>query len=329
MTKFYCKLIFVFSLLLSLNFILASDELIFSIDLIRHGDRNPCSDLPKFPYEWKEGLENLTAEGTLQLLKLGQQLKKEYQEDYHLLPSSFNKELVYVRSTDFNRTKESAKALLNGLYPEAPIPIETVKINDDDLLITKPSWNPFSLFTLYWYKRNISKEVEQTYSASFPYLESLTGLAIKNMEDLDTLIDNLSIRMIKNIPLPKGLDKNQAINLTHAIDKYTLQLFQRDELTSPMGRTFLDNVGSLFKNSKTGKSKLKYALFAGHDSTIMAVMNELRMPLQERPPYASRLNFSLLKNGSEYHVRVNYNGKDIIMGKCGGPICPLDQFLTI
>jgi len=32
------------------------DKLIFAIDVIRHGDRNPTIDIPTEPHHWVEGL---------------------------------------------------------------------------------------------------------------------------------------------------------------------------------------------------------------------------------------------------------------------------------
>lgn len=44
-------------------------QLVFAIDLIRHGDRNPIQDLPKSPMLWQSGLVSARS-GTVNQLNL-------------------------------------------------------------------------------------------------------------------------------------------------------------------------------------------------------------------------------------------------------------------
>lgn len=317
------KMIFTLYCFLTCFSLQAIDHLIFSVDLIRHGDRTPGSELQKSAYPWKEGLGNLTAQGVQQERTLGAQMRNEYQE-------KFRENLIYARSTDMPRTKESLKALFGTLFPGATIPIDSVKREDDDLLLVRPSRNPISFIKLYFFKRESWKEVEQKLASHLPLIRSSTGHSIEDLDDLDTLADILSIRQLHKIPLPKELTSDVAEKIVSLSEQYAVNLFKRDEVSEPAGRHFLDTVGHFFQEAKAKKTELKYVFYMGHDSSLMAVLNTLKVPFTERPPYASRLNFSLLRGGDgEYHVRMNYNGKDLVIGRCGGPICPLSQFLTI
>ncbi|XP_006763930.1 PREDICTED: testicular acid phosphatase [Myotis davidii] len=90
---------------------------------------------------WPRGLGQLTAEGVRQQLELGRFLRSRYEA---FLSPEYRREEVYVRSTDFDRTLESAQANLAGLFPEAgpgrpeaawrPIPVHTVPVTEDKLL---------------------------------------------------------------------------------------------------------------------------------------------------------------------------------------------------
>ncbi len=44
---------------------------VFSLDVIRHGDRTPLSTIPTAPYDWPEGMGQLTAKGMEQEYQLG------------------------------------------------------------------------------------------------------------------------------------------------------------------------------------------------------------------------------------------------------------------
>lgn len=93
----------------------ANEKLIFSVDIIRHGDRNPTSQLPKSYLSLQGGLGELTKKGNLQEKKLGEVLRKKYIYEYHLLPEIYDSNSMYVRSTDTARTIKSANSLLLGL----------------------------------------------------------------------------------------------------------------------------------------------------------------------------------------------------------------------
>ncbi|MFO0319717.1 MAG: histidine phosphatase family protein, partial [Neisseriaceae bacterium] len=91
-------------ILISLSSFLAYADrtLIFAIDIIRHGDRTPTTEIPKDPYSWQEGLGELTANGMKQEFNLGKNLRNKYVVQYKLLPAKYNNDFIYVRSSDYN-----------------------------------------------------------------------------------------------------------------------------------------------------------------------------------------------------------------------------------
>lgn len=77
---------------------------------------------------------------------MGKYLRRRYKE---LIPDNvFPNNLVYVQSSDFDRTKTSAQAALAGLFPPVkdqiwnndllwqPIPIHSIPMKDDNLIYT-------------------------------------------------------------------------------------------------------------------------------------------------------------------------------------------------
>ncbi|XP_059502334.1 lysosomal acid phosphatase-like [Stegostoma tigrinum] len=119
----------------------------------RHGDRSPIHTFKTDPYkpkDWPQGFGQLTQVGMRQQYELGQFLRERYKD---FLNSSYDRQEIYIRSTDIDRTLMSAEADLAGLYPPhgqqvfltnlnwQPIPVHTVPTTDDRLQNeTKNCW---------------------------------------------------------------------------------------------------------------------------------------------------------------------------------------------
>ena len=103
------------------------------LKIYRHGDRAPTGPYPTDPNTnesaWPVEYGELTNEGTRQHYILGQFLRYRY---FTLLPARYSPKQVYVRSTDVDRTMESAEANLAGLYPPVPQDKWNAQLN----------WNP-------------------------------------------------------------------------------------------------------------------------------------------------------------------------------------------
>lgn len=318
------KLIFYFFILIfSVNPIsaFAKEELIFSIDLIRHGDRTPIHQIPKAYFYWKEGLGELTKKGVEQEKELGKKLRIKYIKDDHLLPDYYSEKTIYVRSTDKNRTIKSAEALLLGLYPphtrspfNRKIPIHVMPNYLDNLLVVRPK------------KANFIAQKIDNLHFELDHWRKVTGIPLTNLKQLNLLADNLRIRKLHHIPLPAGISESDA-NEIIAFSEYKItNSFKSKSLTAPMGNYFLKAVDNYFKLAVKHRTQLRYVLFSGHDSSIMGVMNTLQSPLEKMPSYAARLNFSLVKNANKFYVKISYNDNPIYIPACKNDVCTLHQF---
>ncbi|XP_057551253.1 lysosomal acid phosphatase isoform X2 [Hippopotamus amphibius kiboko] len=153
--QFGCSRAALLQLLLGVNLMVMppaqARSLRFVTLLYRHGDRSPVKTYPKDPYQediWPQGLGQLTKEGMLQHWELGQALRQRY---HGFLNTSYHRQEVYVRSTDFDRTLMSAEANLAGLFPPdgmqrfspniswQPIPVHTVPIAEDRVRLASSS----------------------------------------------------------------------------------------------------------------------------------------------------------------------------------------------
>ena len=145
---------------------------------------------------------------------------------------------------------------------------------------------------------------------------------------MKSLGDNLYIRTLHHLPLPKGLSPQDATIIISIHNWAAVNEFRYRQITYPTGHVFLATITNYFNQAIQQKTTLKYVLFSAHDSTIMTVMNTLGTPVNTVPPYASDLNFSLFQNDKHYYIRVSYNNKLITIPACGGNTCSLEQFYS-
>ncbi len=326
---------------------LAEERLIFAVDVLRHGDRTPTINIPKAPYHWKEGLGQLTAKGMQQEYFLGANLRKIYVDKYHLLPSHYAVETLYVRSSDVDRTLMSAQSFLMGLYPLGtgpslsksripalpqlfqPIPIHTIAKDQDNLLIT---WTKSPVFKEYLKKYVYStaewKEKTTKLTPKFTKWSQATGIKITELFQLISLGDTLYINQLYQVPLPAGLTSKDAQEIIDAGRWAFTTAFKSQEIGKNTGNTLLRTIANYLQEVAVGKTQIKYLLFSSHDSTQLSLMSAMAAPLKEVPPYAADLNFSLFEHGKNtYYVKIYFNGKKVIIPGCNkSNICSLAEF---
>lgn len=322
----------------------AEDKLIFAIDIIRHGDRTPTDDIPNSPYTWPQGLGQLTAQGMQQEYQLGLAMHKRYIEQNHLLPKHYFATTMYVRSSDFNRTLMSAQSLLLGLYPLGsgpnlpgseqsalpgnyqPIAIMSVRAATEDLLLPTSNEKAFQAAeTKYVYSQKAWLQKQASLKNKLAKWQQLTGCHMTKLQSVIVLGDNLFIRKLHHIPLPAGINDETADEIIAAGQWAMVNRFKPREVGEEASRQLLARISKELTNASLQKSDLKYILFSGHDTTLLAVMSALQNPLTEQPRYASNLNFSLYQNEKNYFVKVTFNDKPVQIPGCGS-VCTLTQF---
>lgn len=326
----------------------AAEKLIFAIDVIRHGDRTPATDMPSAPHEWPEGLGELTSLGMQQEYQLGTGMRSLYVDKYHLLPANYTNGTMYIRSTDYDRTLESAQSLLMGLYPPGtgpvmpdngvpalpnasqPLPIHTVPQETDTLLIPYNTAAEYQQL-LQQYVMNTPEWQTKTQSLQpkFQAWSEATGLHITNLLELAVLGDILNVEQIHNVPVPAGLSAEDAQQIIDARQWSMVHATANINVAAAIGQNLLKAIVADLQMASQQKSALKYVLFSAHDSTLLAEMSLLNTPLDEVPHYASDLNFLLFEEKPDtYVVKINFNGQLIQIPGCN-TACPLNQFIAL
>lgn len=334
-------------LCISVNAYSQHEKLIFAVDVIRHGDRTPTHELPNVPYPWSGGLGQLTPTGMNQEFKLGSEFHKRYILDTSLLPSRYSKETIYVRSSDVDRTLMSAQCALMGLYPlgKGPmmspnsntpalpgahqvIPVHTVPMTDDALLVPNHDPQMFNeIMKKHVTNRADWQEKTSALQPQFKRWSQLTGFKVTHLADLIHLADNLYIRQLNQLPLPKGMTGQDAQTIMDAGQWAFTTAFKPNEVGRLTGQTLVATIADYMHQVSEQKTKLKFVLFSGHDTTILSALSALGAPLTNPPRYASDLNFSMYEAGiGKYVVKVTLNGKAIQIPGCNNKECTLKQF---
>jgi len=307
-------------------------QVLFAIDLIRHGDRTPIREIPSSPYSWPEGLGNLTQAGQDQQRELGKRVRAEYVTEYEILPPEYDPNLLKVRSTQYQRTILSAKAFLEGLYskPESvSIPVETIQKTQDPLL---PPYGLHSLADLQNLLENSgdrARHLSEALKSKINPWRASTGLSLTSADDLLLLGDNLFIRGIYHVPFPKDLDPADIDTLQEISHVAIVENCSSRDAFVKMGRNFLQTVLQSAENVTHLKTQQRVQLYFAHDATILGVTSALGVRQKELPHYASRLNFLVLRSTEGTRILTSFNGVTTHPPACQTASCTLKEFKVI
>lgn len=326
----------------------AHEKLIFTIDVVRHGDRTPLIASPEMEKLWPQGLGQLTPRGMRQEYDLGKILRQRYVHEYHLLPEHYNINTMTVRSSGMARTMMSAQSLLFGLYPLGtgpslndtsralpnglqPIPIITVPCKQDSLLVPNYDKAAFKKFLkTYIFNSPDWIQKDQALKSRYPTWSNVFGMQIKNLFDLIIISDRLFIERLYNVPAPEGLQEQDADMIIEAGKWAMFNIVNHPKWALNAGSKLAQTIKHEMNLAKNQDRPLKYLLFVAHDTTLVAQLKLLGQKIDDIPPYTSDLNYSLFDMGSSnYEVRVTYNQKPLYIKQCGGNSCTLSEFINL
>ncbi len=343
LTKNILNLLLIFSIISLSNFIFpasafAQEKLIFALDVIRHGDRTPTNDIPNATYHWPEGRGQLTPTGMQQEYQLGTRLRKKYVTATKLLPRHYANDIIYVRSSDVDRTLMSAQAVLLGLYPLGtgprlphssqfalpngfqPIPIHTVPKDKEDLLIPWTESQFKDLLKKYVYPTAEWQQKTAELQPKFASWSKATGITITDLYQLKSLGDALYINNLYRIPPPVGLSETDMQQIIATKSWIMVTGFKSPEIGKITGSQLLKTITDYLQQARpqkadqqevsSQKTNLKYVLFSSHDTTMFSLMSAMSAPIYEVPGYASNINFALYEVGSGGEKNGNKNKSD-------------------
>jgi len=295
---------------------------------------------------WKGGcvLKQLTPKGALQHLKLGSTLRNIYVNKMKFLPQTLVEGVLYARSTDTWRTKQSAASLLTGLYPESsrapdqtyipleihPDEVETMAEHPDECpklerMEKELYQDPKYLKHYHLASKKISK-FQKILQAEGEYFR---------IPDTIGLQDLVVTRFCHGFKLPcrdnKCITKDEVLEMSnHVNEGYEILRFGlpgSDMVNRLAFGLFLGELIAHLSRKVNGDGLVKMEYFSAHDDTIHGILGNLLVTNAAFPSYASNFLVELWREDDHYFVRIFYNGEIIRTKWCNFEQgCPFDVF---
>ena len=312
---------------------------------LHHTIHNTLASNAFSPYLWHGtcAVGQLTERGIEQHLTLGRALMKVYGTAHGLLPAVLDSpDKVYVRATDYPRTRQSAISLLAGAWDAAhrtaetrqlrmevyPSVVETLVESGDSCPRVKklmeaqkstPEWKA--------HLKNVSKALTR--------MNAITG---HNLDGVFKHSDVLHTRLCHNKSLPcrDGQCVSQA-DLQAVHDGANFEMIHQyatDEIARLGIGIFVQELRDRIVAAGTAKRPL-LALYGAHDFTHALLIQALHLGVESWPPYASHMVFELWQpstRAAPAAVRLVYNGDVMRVPGCtvaGGTACSLAELDTI
>ena len=293
------------------------NNLYFVFTTFRHGARKTYKDVDFFGnYDNEVGA--LTKYGRIQHLEIGKKYRKRYS---NFLNMSFNKNELYIRSSDIERTLISTEKELEGFFNKS--------INRSNFVIVKDGFYFMNLYHLdskekeemekYFEscrKRILAKDYQYIFDNEIrPILKGCYG--INNVTDMPFFRDSVISSYFEYIYGNNSKNKfgNCSIeNITKIYDycvDYYNSLRGWDEYAAYMFYKLYQHIFEYMYNAINGTSKIKMIMIGGHGNTLGPFMDFLDglkiIPRSHFPHYACNLVIELRKYNEDFYMEFYYN----------------------
>lgn len=310
----------------------ARDRLVYSVWVVRHGDRTPFSHPPfkQLEYRWAS-YGQLTPEGMQQTRDLGAWYRKRYVEGERLLDARYSAGQISAVSTAKDRTLTTAACLLIGLYPPGtgprlpdghpalpdaiqPVPVYSIPDGDKNILTRESEMPEETRLMISATLSGMRLPPDAPLRQDLVRWGDILGGRISTCERLIIAADNLNCMLAHGVPLPPPLTVAEAGRIRDAGFAMQARIYSSPEMMRFSARGFFEKLREDFERRKNGQAGPQVNLYAAHDTTVLAFMAALRAPLPTNPPYAAHIEFDLLQtDGGGLAVEVSYNGQPVLM----------------
>ena len=262
----------------------------------------------------------LTSLGVAQLDAVGRGLREIYVEQLGFLPAAYSRDNTsfYLRTTDIWRTKQSAEALLTGLWPSQDeeadiIPFHSFPLELETMFPNALACDELAKMTLAAYD---SSAWVQHLNAPEVWAELNEVLNTKGLDGwtdaYDHFADNFRTRQCHALPLPCTVnEQGQSVCISNATAEFVYAsgdweyryMMNESPLASRMAQVGISSFMSVIRDvlvatvanapSASTIGQPAFAYYSGHDTTIAAVLGFMNITGMTWPPYASNILFEL------------------------------------
>ncbi|XP_048513020.1 venom acid phosphatase Acph-1-like [Athalia rosae] len=305
--------------------------------LFRHGDRAPNPGYEKWyptdPYINERyapvGLGGLTEEGSRRSFELGQFLRERYFSKLQM--SEYSESVFRVRSSDIDRCRKSAEALVSALFPDTKsMPIYQNQLFKDPLFV-----GVFICPVARSEKARAERFMrhgDERWSNLYEYLSRHLGVNATRHHAF-ILHHTLMAQRSFGLTLPnwtRQIYPSEELE-TNAGFEYILQSYNTKLKRINGGlwiREFLENMD----NSISGKDRAKMLVYAGHETNVAGFLTALDIFKPHVPDFCSCLILEMYEDPRsvrERYVRLFYKKSESLeelhIPGCSVP-CSLKDF---
>lgn len=249
----------------------------------------------------------------------------------------FKSSYLYVRSTEYSRTFQSAMALLTGFLHKSDTfnSTELVHINVESTYTNMcsqklagmscncPLLERLSKIKHTFYQKYISNST--LYRSIKAQMSRILAVPSEKLPWIGAMLDALMPYACHNAPLPCGSNGcvtwplvNQMWQFVHNMSASEHGSYVHEKADRLRAYPLLTEICLNLRNVTHGSTN-KLTVYSGHDQTLLPILTSLGIFDFEWLPYASRLVFELYRslykpvqkiaNGT-YVLKIVYNGKD-------------------
>ncbi|KAK4538737.1 hypothetical protein CDCA_CDCA20G4762 [Cyanidium caldarium] len=321
------------------------------IEVCRHGARAPLSTYPNDPRpytRWPVGPGELTLYGAHRQYQLGQHMRAEYGQ---VIPQRYQVREVYIRSSNINRALMSAYAQAAGLFAadeaytrgdeQRPgglpggwqaVPIHSDAIEHDHVMLPAngcPRWEALQR------ARQQSSEWAAQEREHAEFLDRLgrdvLGLSRPaTLADADNAFDVWQCDDAEGIVLPANVTAAVRQQVERLYQWLFIGMYRGTEQARLSGGSLAHQLLTLLQQRAAGQRFERFALFSGHDTTLLALLSVLGALPKASPSFNATVILELHRRdpGDRWYVTARYDWKPLTVPGCA-PECPLPQLARI
>ncbi|KAJ5070505.1 lysophosphatidic acid phosphatase type 6 [Anaeramoeba ignava] len=359
-----------------LSFNLATKELQLLQVLTRHGDRTPIFPLPSKTVSWYCKLTDetypttssmnqnttklnrihkriyiedrellagncsagqLTSIGAQQHYQMGLQFRQTYIKNMKFLPDQFDSNLIWIRSTDIPRTRDSVQNNFRGLYPpqtslsyDEVFPLYTVDFDFDWIYA-----NSVLCPRIGFLAQNLFRSSE--WINHMTQIQTLTEelMEIFNVSESEIsyiwINDDLTCRKAHNISFPDGVTTEIAEQVHDEAQWELAAIYAYQEVANLSIGLLVRDMIQAMEASINKTSELKYLFYSAHDSSVAPFLQAYNVYDGIIIAYAGHIVLELYydEDVQKYYVQMIYNGNPLQIPGCDSTYCDFDFFQSV
>ncbi|KAH3756499.1 histidine acid phosphatase family protein [Pelomyxa schiedti] len=278
----------------------------------------------------------LTIFGVEEMINVGKYLRDSYVTQHHLLPEDYDPAFIFMRSTTVDRTIQSAKAIMRGLYPSEhrssqhkAIPIYSLNQNAENM------WPRSACRRLMEMKQKLKKthgyqSILNKFSGIRDFLKDQFGEGIQK-ESFEGIHNSIEIMKRLNLPIQcKGISEKELQKMAHEASSTLMkELHSMEFLQLGIGR-FLHDILESMRLKVAGKVTTKMCIYTGHDNTLAPIQRALGI-FVGHPAMGSFLCLELYrtkKSSHDHYIRVLSDNRPVMLPFSKKQVyCPYATFL--